>query len=51
MLVKDLVAWLNELPQDEEVKYERRPGGTIVLKIPDPEDPQDDYESVIIDSK
>ena len=51
MLVKDVMMWLEKLPQYEEVKWERRAGGTIALMVHDPEDPNDDYESAALDAK
>ena len=51
MRVKDLINWLAKLPQDEDVKYSGRFSGMITLKIHDPDDPHDDYESDLIDEK
>ena len=45
MIVRDLIAWLEKLPQSEEVKWESRRGGIIALMIHDIDDPYDDYES------
>ena len=45
MIVRDLIAWLEKLPQGEEVKWESRRGGIIALMIHDIDDPNDDYES------
>ena len=51
MTVRELLEWLAQLPQDEEVRWERRAGGTITLMIHDPEDPHDDYESTPLIAK
>ena len=45
MIVKDMIAWLEELPQDEEVKYANRAHGLIALMVYDGDDPKDYYES------
>lgn len=45
MEVSELIDWLGNVPQDEEVKWEQRSGGMIALLIHDKDDPHDDYES------
>ena len=45
MIVMDLIKWLSELPQGEEVKYQDMPHSQIILLVHDEEDPKDPYQS------